>query len=293
MSGVHRLQTADERVLHRLGLALLWLVLVAPLAWSLGYSLLYSTGGIGLLSDGWTLDHWRAALATGGLTDSILLSLSVAGIVTLLATSGALAIALAAPPAPRRSWLPVLLCVPLATPAVVAALIAYQVLNPGGLLGRFAFLAGWIESPSGFPTLVNDPWSLGIVVTQTLLAFPLLTLFFLGTWTSARIDRYSRLAESLGATRRQARLRVALPMLLRRGTPLILLVFLWQLGAYEIPLLLGRQSPQMFSVLTQRRFGQFDLEDRPEAFALAVTYLLLAAAGLLLLLYGKHRRAAS
>ena len=48
--------------------------------------------------------------------------------------------------------------------------------------------------------------------------------------------------------------------------------------AYEIPLLLGRQSPQMFSVLTQRHFGQFDLGQRPEAFTLAVTYLLLSGA---------------
>jgi len=88
----------------------------------------------------------------------------------------------------------------------------------------------------------------------------------------------------LGATRWQARQQVALPMLLSRGRPMILLTFLFNLGSYEIPLLLGRQSPQMFSVLTQRRFGQFDLMQRPEAFVLAITYFLLVGLGLRLLL---------
>lgn len=291
MNAARDLLAKDERRLHRLGLTLLGLAIVAPMAWALAYSLLYSTGGIGLLSDGWTLRHWRSALTTGSLMSSILLSLSVAAAVTLLSVSSALAITLCAPPAPGRIWLPALLCVPLATPAVVAAQTAYQVLNPGGLLARLAFHAGWLASPSEFPTLVNDPWAFGILVTQTFSALPLLALFFRGVWTAAGIDRYCRLAESLGATPRHARFRVALPMLLRRGAPLIALVFLWQLGAYEIPLLLGRQSPQMFSVLTQRRFGQFQLEERPEAFTLAVTYLLLAGGGLWLCLRWRTRHA--
>jgi putative spermidine/putrescine transport system permease protein len=183
-----------------------------------------------------------------------------------------------------------LLCLPLATPPAVAAVMAYQFLNPGGLLSRFAYHAGFVTSPSDFPAFVNDRWALGIVLTQFLTSLPVLTLFFLAAWTSARAERYCRLAESLGATPRQARLRVALPMLLRRGLPLITLVFLWQLGTYEIPLLLGRQSPQMFSVLTQRHFGQFDLGQRPEAFTLAVTYLLLSGAGLLVLLLMRRSR---
>jgi putative spermidine/putrescine transport system permease protein len=220
---------------------------------------------------------------------SLLLSLTVATIVTTLTTIGALAITLLLPPARSGRWLTALLCLPLATPAAVAGLMAYQMLNPGGLLSRLTHYAGAIGSPSDFPALVNDRWAVGIILAQFLTSLPLLTLFFLATWTSARVDRYCRLAESLGATPLQARLRIALPMLLRRALPLITLIFLWQLGTYEIPLLLGRQSPQMFSVLTQRHFGQFNLDQRPEAFTLAVTYLLLAAAGLLVLLLRRRR----
>lgn len=285
------LEASDERIARRLGLWLLFAAIVAPMAWALGYSVLYSTGGIGLLSQGWTLQHWRSALTSGGLISSLGLSLTVAAVSTSLASLGALGITLVAPPARGRQWLSILLCLPLATPAAVSALLAYQILSPGGLIGRLAFHTGAITSPSEFLPFVNDRWAIGIVVTQTLTAVPLLTLFFRGAWTTAHLDRFCRLAESLGATPRQARLNVALPMLARRGAPLMMLVGLWQLGTYEIPLLLGRQSPQMFSVLTQRHFGQFDLHQRPEAFTLAVTYLLLAVTGLLLFLRGRSHAA--
>jgi putative spermidine/putrescine transport system permease protein len=291
LSSAHELETRDERLSRGLGHALLWGGIVAPVAWAMGYSLLYSLGAIGLLNRGWTLRHWDAALTTGGLRESAALSLSVAGLVTALASSGALAITLAF--AGSRSARPLLslMCIPLAAPAAVTALMGYEMLNPGGLLSRMAFHGGWIRSPANFPALVNDPLAIGIIILQAAASFPLLTLFFAGAWQTAGVERYCRVAESLGATHWQARRQIALPMLVRRGAPAITLVFLWQLGSYEIPLLLGRQAPQMFSVLIQRHSGQFDLEQRPQAFALAVTYLLLAGSILATLLKMRRRRA--
>jgi putative spermidine/putrescine transport system permease protein len=78
-------------------------------------------------------------------------------------------------------------------------------------------------------------------------------------------------------------------MLLNRGRQMIILTFLLNLGSYEIPLLLGRQSPQMFSVLTQRKFGQYNLLERPEAFVLATTYLLLVGLGVKLMLVWRRK----
>ena len=291
MSARPSLETPDQRVGRALGLSLLLAVVAAPMAWSLGYSLLYSLGGIGLFSDGWTLQHWRTALQSGELAGSLLYSGAIACVVTSIATTCALGFVLFAPQARSDRRCLALLCLGLATPVAVTGLLTYQLLNPGGYLARLAFHAGSIASPSEFPTLVNDRWSIGLIVAQSIAVFPLLALFFLNTWSTARLDRYCALAESLGATRRQARLRVALPMLLRRGAPLILLMLLWQFGSYEIPLLLGRQSPQMFSVMTQRHAGRFDLLDRPEAFALAVVYLLLVGAGVCVLIRWRRRRA--
>lgn len=265
------------------GLLLLTGVIVGPLVWLVGYSLMYSLGGIGLLSEGWTLRHWQSAIAGGELKLSLVYSLTIAATVTLLATTGALGCALLIPRSRQSRLILVLLSIPMATPGAVMAFLVYQIFNPGGFLARIVFHAGLMESPTQVPALVNDPYSIGILIAQTCSALPLLTLYFLKTWTAIGIDRYCLLAESLGASRWQARWRIARPMLLSRGRPLIVLIFLWNLGSYEVPLLLGRQSPQMFSVLIQRRFGQFNLLERPEAFALATTYLLLAGLGVLLL----------
>lgn len=270
------------------GLVPLLTLVIFPIAWTFGYSLAYGLGGIGLLSDGWTLRHWHSALEVGGLGSSLLFSLAVGSTVTVLATTGSLALVLGMPQARNRAMILLLICVPLATPSAVAAVITYQLLNPGGFLARLAFHAGLIESPSSFPALVNDPYAIGIVIAQTASAWALLSLFFLMTWEAARAERYCRLAESLGATVWVARWKVALPMLCRRGRAMILLVFLLNLGSYEIPLLLGRQAPQMFSVLTQRRFGQFDLFQRPEAFVLATSYFLIVGLGLQLYLLARR-----
>ena len=183
-----------------------------------------------------------------------------------------------------------LLLLPLGTPVAVSAIVVYQILNPGGLLARIAFHWRWIYSLSEFPVFVNDVWSLGIISAGTFTAFPLLTLFFFKTWTAAKIDRYCRLAESLGASSFRSRVRIALPMLLRRSRSMILLMFLLNLGSYEIPLLLGRQSPQMISVLTTRRFGQFNLLQRPQAFVFATAYLVVVATGVATLQLGRRDR---
>ena len=265
------------------GLALL-AVIVIPTGWAITYSVVYSLGGIGTFSQGWTLKHWRSAFQAGGLKESLIFSSVIAGIVTLAALTGSLMVVLIAPQSRRSSLVLATLGIPLATPSAVMAVMAYQILNPGGFLSRLCFHAGMITSPSQFPAFVNDPWAVGIVVAQSCNALPLLTLYFLKVWTTARIDRYCMIAQALGSSTARARWRVALPMLLYRGRQMIMLTFLLNLGSYEIPLLLGRQSPQMFSVLTQQRFGQYDLLERPQAFVLATTYLLLVGMGVKLML---------
>lgn len=286
-----RLSPAQSRGSHWGGLFLLWACIVLPMVWVMTYSALYSLGIGSLLSNGITLRYWCAAFATGGLKESLIYSLLIAGSVTSLAVVGSLSFTLLFPHVRNNAQLLAILCIPLATPSAVMAIMAYQLLNPGGYLARLAFHWGWIETPTQFPVLVNDNYAVGIIVTQVCGALPLLTLFFLKTWTSCRADHYCRLAEALGASPMQARLQIAMPMLLRRGRMLVLLLFLLNLGSYEVPLLLGRQSPQMFSVMTQRHFGQYHLEQRPEAFVMATSYLLLVALGVFVMLRWRRRHA--
>lgn len=265
------------------------LVLASPVVWITGYSLLYSVGAIGLLSGGWTTEHWRTAFLSGNALISLAYGSGISLLVTLFSACLAMTFVLLAPEIRRASWITALLWVPLAMPAIVLAFLTYQLLNPGGLISRLCVKARLIETATGFPILVNDSWAVGIVVAGILGQCPALILYLLKLWSTARVDRYMRLAMELGASRQQARFQVAVPMLLQRMRSMLLLSFLWTLGSYEIPLLLGVQYPMMSSVLIQKRSGQFNLLQRPEAFVHATVYFVVVSIGLILFFAWRRR----
>lgn len=273
------------------GLLLLALFVAIPMLWVALYSIAYSVGLIGLFRKGWTLQYWNAALENNSLIGAVSLSLAVTTCVTLVSASISLATVMIKPQLRASPLFFAMLCLGMGTPSAVTALTVYQILSGGGLLARLCFRFGWIQSPTEFPQLVNDTWAIGIIVSLVIGSLPLLLLYFSQLWTTIKADRLCELAESLGASRWQARTKVALPMLLDRGKSMLLLVFLLNLGSYETPLLLGRQSPQMFSVLTQRRSGIYDLTKRPEAYVLATTYFVIAVSTLVIYLRWKRRHA--
>jgi putative spermidine/putrescine transport system permease protein len=203
----------------------------------------------------------------------------------VLATTLALALAahLRRAPAPASTAL----FIPLAVPAVAAALLAFQFLSGAGLFARLAWHLGLIAAPADFPALIYDRFGLGIILTHTAVAVPLLALLFARLHANERIDDYAALARTLGADRLAVLRRVTLPLLLRRAAPALTLLFAAVFGSYEIPLLLGAQRPEMLSILARRKFALFDLAQRPEGFLLAVIYALIVFA-LVALVFRKH-----
>jgi len=166
----------------------------------------------------------------------------------------------------------------LAIPPVVQAFLANLCLNRGGLLSRLSWWLGLTSEVTDFPVLVQDRFSIGLLLTMTAASVPLLLLFLIRIWSVARIDDYLLTAQALGASPDFSRRKVAVPMLRRRSHLILLLVLIWNFSAWELPLLLGRQSPRMFSVLIQQTAGQFVLDERPQAFVYVLLYLLPAAA---------------
>jgi len=122
------------------------------------------------------------------------------------------------------------------------------------------------------------------------LAVPFFTLLLAELHGSERIGALSDLAATLGASRFQRLRFVTVPVLLRRAQPSLALLFVLALGSFEIPWLLGRQSPQMLSVLTYRKHGLFDLTQKPEAYLLALGYTLLVFAMLVAAFRGRAPR---
>lgn len=243
-----------------------------PIVGSLAYAGAYSVGLAGLLSHGLTLEYWRQALADREVGAAFATSGYVAAAVALLTVGCSLTLALALGESLRRGPLATLIYFPLALPGTVAALCAFQWLSGAGLLARAAFRLGWIDGPTHFPGLVFDPWSVGIIATHVALATPFFTLLFVRLAEREKLPDLLALASTLGAGRAARLWRVSVPLLLRRASANVALLFVAVAGSFEIPLLLGRQHPQMISVLAWRRFGRFDLTDKPTAFIVSLLY---------------------
>ncbi len=264
-------------------------LIALPVLWSLLYSLAFSLGLTGRLAKGWTTEHWQRALMDGFLARTILHSVYVAFAVTCVVAGISLSIAAFGAELRRSRLLLIMLLVQSGTPAVVVASQTMNWFASGGMLSRIAFQCGLVQSPNEFPAIVNDTWSLGTILGISVTLLPLATLYFMNLWEAIGFERYCRLAKQLGCSSYQATLKVVLPMMIQRGSSMLVLIFLLALGSYEIPLLLGRQSPQMCSVALQQRTGQFNLLNRPQAFALATIYFI-ACSGLLLLYLRQRRR---
>lgn len=279
----------DHRLLDHLGLALLALVVAAPILFSLGYAFLYSVGGIGLLSEGLTAVHWTAVVWSRDVWASFLLSLYVATATVLLTTGVALALALGLRRSLTHGPLALLIYFPLALPGTVAAFLAFQLFGGGGFLARVAVAVGWLATPAEIVPMVHDAWARGIVFTHVAIAVPFFTLLFVELYASERVGELVGLASALGASPWQGVRRVAVPVLLRASAANLTLFFIVVLGSFEIPLLLGRQSPQMLSVLTYRKFALYDLAEKPQAYVVALLYTALVFA-LLATAFGRRHR---
>lgn len=277
LPSVVRRFTGKDRV-GAAGLVLFVGIAILPIGFSLCYAAAYSVGAVGLLSDGLTAVHWAVLLEETEIWAAFGWSLYVAALTVTITVGAALVLALYLRQPLTHGPLSYIIYFPLALPGTVAAFLIFQVFSGAGYASRVALKLGLVETASAFPGFVNDAWGIGIVAAHVSIAAPFFMLLFVQVYDGERVGELTRLAGTLGAGRGQQLFRVAVPILLKKSLTNIVLLFIAVLGSYEIPLLLGRQSPQMVSVLTMRKYQLFDLADKPEAFIVALLYTALVLA---------------
>ncbi|MFN4254374.1 MAG: ABC transporter permease subunit [Saprospiraceae bacterium] len=251
---------------------------VLPLAAGLGWASLYSLGLVGGLSAGFTLENWRHTLSDGTFGASLGLSAAVAAVVVGLSAGLAMGLFLALKneiSGPKtRFWLHL----PLVLPPMVLAFLGFQWLSGSGMATRFLMKIGLVAGIESAPELIHDRMHFGVVAVLVFGLFPLFLLLFSTFYASENLENLSQLARTLGASRGQVGRRVVVPVLLRRAFPNLVLAFIVAFGAFEVPFLLGRQSPQMVSVFIAQKFKRFNLLELPEAYVAAVVYAVVVCA---------------
>ncbi len=258
-----------------IGLIFFVLIGVVPFGAAFIYALLYSFGVVGVLNTGFTLQYWESIIASGEVFKSFGYSALVAGISVVISVSMALWLALHFRKEFEKKFLSYMIYLPLAIPGVVAAFFTFQLFTKAGFFSRIVYNLGWISEARYFPNLVNDQLAIGIIVTFITVVMPFFVLLFLNVYKNERLDKLSELAHSLGASSKEVLWKVSLPVILRKTWNLIALYFIFLLGAYEIPLILGQESPQMLSVLIVREIKQYDLTKISEGYAVAIFYTIV------------------
>ncbi len=248
---------------------------VLPLVLGLGYALLYSFGIVGTLSTGVTTLYWAAAFRSGGLISSFVYSIYLSIVSICLCSFGGLWLACHMRDRLRQGILSYFIYLPMAFPAVVTAFFFLQFLSNAGFLSRVLYLLGWVHTAAAFPGLVNDRHDIGIIMAQFFSTLPVFVLLFLSVIENENLRGLTQIAQTLGAGSRQTWWRLTLPLLMKKSAPTLVLYFIFKLGSYEVPLLLGRSSPETISVLTVRKMQRFNLLDIPQGYAIAVLYAMV------------------
>jgi putative spermidine/putrescine transport system permease protein len=178
---------------------------------------------------------------------------------------------------------------PLCIPPLVAAFFSFQFLSKSGFASRIFNALHLTNGIEGFPDLINDEFGIGIILTHMLLALPFFIILFQNYYQSEKLESLQELASTLGSSSRQFNHRILIPVLLNKTSVPIALYFIFMLGSYEIPLLLGVQNPQMISVLVNRKLSRFDLLDIPQGYVVAIIYSVMVSILLLIIIRAKTK----
>lgn len=259
-----------------------------PLLAGFGFALLYSLGLTGALRTGFTFDHWKKIFEEGQVLSSFAYSAVIAAVSLIIAVGLAIFTALKLHKSLQRGAMSYFIYIPLAFPGIVAAFFFFQLFTRTGILSRVLNQLHIISDLNSFPSLVNDKYGIGMITTFVFLAYPFFVLLYINIFKTERLSDFKNLAATLGASRKNILYRISVPILLRKSLPNIILYFIFVFGAFEVPLLLGRSSPEAVSVLAVRKLQRYNLLDLPQGYAVAVLYSIFVLGVIYLLFKTKN-----
>lgn len=248
-------------------------LVAAPVLIGIAYAAAASIGAVGAGAGAASAVRLARVLSDRQTWAGLVWSVGVAAVATVLATAGAVAIAVCF----RGSALSdrvgrALAAAPLPLPHLVAAALAVWVLGQSGMLARVAFAFGWIAAPSAMPQLIYDRWGIGLVLTMAWKEMAFLSVVATAL-LSTRTVAAEEAARTLGATGWQTFRRVTFPVLWRGLVPAVVAVFIFVVGSYEAAALLAPSAPLALPLLVAERAADPDLGRRGDAYV--VTLLLL------------------
>lgn len=229
-----------------------------------------------------TLRHFSNVIRDPDFFRSFGITLYIALASTLVAAVTSVGIALALTRLSLRSrTVNFILQIPLTVPHLVVAVSVVFLLSPAGLFSRLAAALGIVDSPSAFPLLVNDRWSVGILLAYVWKEIPFITLMILSVLKNSGTD-FIDVGRTLKAGPWQRFRYITLPTIFPSLGAACLIVFAFTFGAFEVPFLLGRTFPMALPVWAYKNYSDIDLMARPEGIAIGMVIAGVVGAAVVL-----------
>lgn len=143
----------------------------------------------------------------------------------------------------------------LVLPHIGFAYIIYLFFSNTGFLFRFLDLFGITTEINP----VNDIYGIGIIINYALKEIPFVILYLLAT-NNSKNKHLIFTAKDLGASFLHCFYKIYVPLNLVQLTSISIVIFAFILGNYEVPFLLGSNTPQFLSVSALNNFQSINID---------------------------------
>ena len=189
---------------------------------------------------------------------------------------------------PGKSLYKYLYKLPLMIPYTVGIALAVIMLGNGGMLSRIFAFVGLIGDPSEFPQILKTHYGWGIIAVYVWKQTPFVTLTIYAVLLGVGRET-EEAAAILGANKRQIFFQVTLPQILPGIVSSTLIIFAFNIGAFEAPFILGGGFPDTLPVVAWRYFNDADYTLQLQGMATVVSIALIVS-GILYTYLAFYRR---
>ena len=215
-----------------------------------------------------TLKYYKEVLSSSQMKSSILFSLYIAFTSSMFSVVVGTLICVIIVINKKTKWIyEKLIEIPIIVPHIVVAIFILNIFSKSGLMARVLVSLGFISTQDQFFNLVYDKYGIGIILAYLWKEIPFIIYFVLAIMSNIN-DSLGEAAVNLGASKYQTFKRITLPLCKNTILSGFLIIFVFSLGAYEIPQLLGPTLPKALPVLSYIQYIHPNLQNRPYAMAL-------------------------
>lgn len=222
--------------------------------------------------------YFGALWGSWSFWQSLGLTLYYATVATLIALVFGILLALAMVRMfPGKTLYKYLYKLPLMIPYTVGIALAVIMLGNGGMVSRIMAFTGVISDPSQFRQILNTHYGWGIIAVYVWKQTPFVALTIYAVLLGVGRET-EEAAAILGAKPRQIFFQVTLPQILPGIVSSTLIIFAFNIGAFEAPFILGGGFPDTLPVVAWRYFNDADYTLQLQGMATVVSIALIASA---------------